>query len=69
MMQVEQYMAIYWAAACLVFWAGGGAYVSDGTLVQAVDTVCDDAKLAVPQEVLLKRTVHNMIKGEKNGSD
>lgn len=63
MMQVEQYMAIYWAAACLVLWAGGG--VTKGQMAQAVDMVCDDAKLTVPQEVLLKELVHDLSKKGK----
>lgn len=66
---MNEYMAIYWAAACLVLWAGGGAYVSGGTLMQAIDLVCDDARLSIPQEALLKRLVNNMIKEEKNGTN
>lgn len=66
---MSEYCVLYWAAACLVFWAGGGSYVSDGTLMQAVDAVCEDAKLTVPQEVLLKRTLNNMMKGDENGTN
>ena len=61
-----QYAAIYWAAACLVFWAGSG--VTDGMLIQAIDMVCDAAGLTVPQEALLKRLVHKMM-GGSNGTD
>lgn len=53
-----EYAAIYWAAACLAFWAGCG--VSDGQVSDAVNIVCDEAKLTVPQEVLLKEIVNKM---------
>ena len=62
-----EYASIYWAAACLVFWAGRG--VSDAKLADAVNMVCDDAKLTIPQEGLLKRIVCQLIaKGENNGA-
>lgn len=60
---MTEYAALYWAAACLVFWAGGG--VTKGQMAQAVDMVCDDAKLTVPQEVLLKELVHDLSKKGK----
>lgn len=59
---MTQYAAIYWAAACLCLWAGCG--VSDGQLVSAIDMICDEAGLTVPQEVLLKRMVKDMIMEE-----
>ena len=62
-----EYASIYWAAACLVFWAGRG--VSDAKLADAVNMVCDDAKLTIPQESLLKRLVGQLLaKGEGNGA-
>lgn len=60
---MSEYAALYWAAACLVFWASGG--VTKGQMVQAVDMVCDDAKLTVPQEVLLKDIVRDLSKKGK----
>lgn len=60
---MTEYAALYWAAACLVFWAGGG--VTKGQMAQAVDMVCDDAKLTVPQEVLLKELVQDLSKKGK----
>ena len=64
-----EYASIYWAAACLAFWAGRGCCnVTDGQLADAINMVCDEAKLTVPQEGLLKRIVMEMIrKGEDNG--
>jgi len=57
---MDEYRTIYLAAACLVFWAGCG--VSDGQLADAVNMVCDEAHLTVSQEVLLKRTVIDMMR-------
>jgi hypothetical protein len=54
----NEYVAIYWAAACLAFWAGCG--VSDGQMSDAVNMVCDGSGLTVPQEVLLKKLVNEM---------
>lgn len=68
-MNIAQYSMIYWAAACLVLWAGGGAYVPDGLLAQAINGVCDEAKLTVPQEALLKRLVIKMMNGGAHGAD
>ena len=60
---MDEYAAIYWAAACLVFWAGrGGCNVTGGQLSDAVNMVCDNAKLTLPQEGLLKMLVWNMLK-------
>lgn len=53
---------MYWAAACVAFWAGGA---TDGQKVQAIDMICDDAKLTVPQEVLLKQLFQKLTKEEK----
>lgn len=66
-----EYASIYWAAACLVFWAGRGCCnVSDGQLADAVNMVCDEAGLTVPQEGLLKRIVNDMMKkGCPDGSE
>lgn len=60
---MSEYCVLYWAAACLVFWAGGG--VTKGQMAQAVDMVCSDAKLTVPQEVLLKDLVQDLSRKEK----
>lgn len=56
-----EYSAIYWAAACLAFWAGSG--VTDLQMCDAVGSVCKDAGLTLPQEILLKDTVKEMIGG------
>lgn len=63
---MNEYAAIYWAAACLVFWASGG--VTKGKFAKAVETVCKDAGLSVPQEVLLTRLIKKMTKRTKNGT-
>lgn len=55
MSKIDEYAVIYWAAACLAFVAGCG--LTDGQLADAVNIVCDDAKLTVPQEALLKKFV------------
>lgn len=55
---MDEYMALYWAAACLVFWAGGG--VTKGQFAEAVDKICGVANLSIPQEVLFKRIVQDM---------
>jgi hypothetical protein len=55
---MSEYAVIYWAAACLVFWAGGG--VTKGQFAEAVDMVVKEAKLTVPQEVLLKKVIQKM---------
>lgn len=60
---MEEYAALYWAAACLVFWAGCG--VSDLQMAEAVNMVCDDAHLTVPQEALFKKLIHSI--GSKEG--
>ena len=63
---MEEYMAIYWAAACLVFWAGRGCCnVSAGQLADAINAVCDDASLTPPQEALMKRIIAKMTGGVK----
>ena len=54
---IDEYASIYWAAACLGFWAGCG--VSDVQFANAVNMVCDSAKLSVPQECRLKRIIHD----------
>ena len=59
---MDEFAAIYWAAACLVFWAGSG--VTDGQLADAVNLTCDMSGLTVPQEAVLKETITNMMKGE-----
>ena len=60
---MSEYCVLYWAAACLVFWVGGG--VTKGQMAQAVDMVCNDAKLTIPQEVLLKDLVQDLSRKEK----
>jgi len=55
---VNEYSALYWAAACLVFWAGSG--VTKGQFAKAVDKICCIAKLSVPQEVLFKRIIRDV---------
>lgn len=64
---MDEFAAIYWAAACLVLWAGGG--VSDGQFADAVNITCDIAKLTAAQEAVLKETISNMMKGERNGTN
>lgn len=59
---VDEFVSIYFAAACLAFWAGCG--VSDVQFADAVNMVCDDAELSVPQETLLKRLAHEMTRKE-----
>lgn len=54
---IDEYASIYWAAACLGFWASCG--VSDLQFAKAVNMVCDEARLSVPQECLLKRIIHD----------
>lgn len=54
---IDESASIYWAAACLVFWAGCG--VSDVQFANAVNMVCDEAKLSVAQECLLKRIIND----------
>ena len=64
---MDDYASIYWAAACLVFWACCG--VSDGQLADAVNMVCDEAHLTIPQESLLKRLVNTLrYGGEVHGA-
>lgn len=56
---IDEYASIYWAAACLGLWAGRGCCnVSDVQFANAVNMVCDEARLSVPQEGLLKRISH-----------
>ena len=62
---VDEFVSIYFAAACLAFWAGCGCCnVSDVQFADAVNMVCDDAELSVPQETLLKRLAHEMTRKE-----
>lgn len=63
---MDEYAAIYWAAACLVFWAYRG--VTDGQLADAVNLTCDMARLTVSQEAVLKNLINDMQKGEKDGT-
>lgn len=63
---MDEYAAIYWAAACLVFWACRG--VTDGQLADAVNLTCDMARLTVRQEAVLKNLINDMQKGEKDGT-
>lgn len=65
--RLGEYASMYWAAACLAFWAGCGA--TDAQLSDAVAMVCDGAGLTVPQEALLTRLLHDMLKGGRNGGD
>ena len=58
MQGMDEYASIYWAAACLVFWAGCG--VSDVQFAKAVQMVCEKAGLSVVQEILLKDIAHKM---------
>lgn len=59
---MDDLLAIYWAAASLMLWAGGG--VSDGQLSDAVNLTCDMARLSVQQEAILKSIIGEMQKGE-----
>ena len=62
---MDEYACIYWAAACLAFWAGRRCCnVSSAQFADAVNMVCDGAGLTVPQEVLFKRIIHKMTGGE-----
>ena len=61
---MDEYRSIYWAAACLAFWAGCG--VTDGQLSDAVNMTCDMAGLTVAQEAVLKETFNKMMEGESN---
>ena len=55
---IGEYASIYYAAACLLQWAGCGVSdVSDVQFANAVNMVCDEAELTVQQEALLKRIV------------
>jgi hypothetical protein len=45
-----------------VFWAGCG--VSDLQMAEAVNMVCDDAHLTVPQEALFKKLIHSIGSGK-----
>ena len=51
---MEEFASIYWAAACIVLWAGSG--VTDGQLADAVNLTCDMSGLTVPQEAVFKET-------------
>lgn len=69
-MMDKEYASIYWAAACLVFWAGGGSNVTAGQLNDAVNMVCDRAELTPSQEGLMKTIVWKMLKkGVDNGAE
>jgi len=59
---MEEFASIYWAAACLAFWAGSG--VTDGQIADAVSMTCDMAGLTATQEAALKETFNKMMKGE-----
>lgn len=62
---IGEYASIYWAAACLVFWAGRNcSNVSSGQFADAVAMVCDTAKLTLPQEALLKRIINKLTKDQ-----
>lgn len=61
---MNEYAAIYWAAACLVFWAGCGSDVTAGQLDDAINMVCDEATLTLPQESLLKTMVWKLLNKE-----
>ena len=60
-MDVSEYASIYWAAAYLVLWAGSGTYVTEVQLNDAINSVCDKAKLTPSQEGLLKSIVHKLL--------
>lgn len=62
---MEEYSAIYWAAACLVFWACRG--VTDGQLADAVNMTCDMARLTATQEAVMKNLINDMKKGVADG--
>ncbi len=57
---IDEYASIYWAAACLVFWAACG--VSDGQFADAVNLTCDMSGLTASQEAVLKETINKMTK-------
>lgn len=56
--KIDEYASIYWAAACLLLWAGCG--VSDIQFARAIDVFCDDAGMSVPQEALLRKIIEEM---------
>lgn len=58
---MEEYSVLYWAATCLVFWAGRG--VSDGQFADAVNLICDMSRLTVQQESVMKNLIVEMQKG------
>lgn len=64
--RIDEYESIYWAAACLAFWAGCG--VSDVQLSDAVNLTCDVARITVAQEAVLKETMSILMKGENDGA-
>lgn len=64
---MEEFASIYWAAACIVLWAGSG--VTDGQLADAVNLTCDMSGLTVPQEAVFKETINKLMKGERDGTD
>lgn len=59
---MDDFAAIYWAAACIVLWAGSG--VSDGQFADAVNLTCDMSGLTASQEAVLKETINKMTKGK-----
>lgn len=59
---MDEYVSIYWAAACLVFWAGGGSNVTARQLNDAIGMICDEAALTPPQEGLLKTIVWRLMR-------
>lgn len=61
---MDEYAPIYWAAACLSFWADG---LSDGQFADAVNTVCNEASLKPAQKSLLKRIVNKITQGVGDG--
>lgn len=64
---MSEYCVLYWAAACLAFWAGGG--ITKGQFADAVDAIVREADMTVPQEVLFKMIVNNMTnKGKEYGA-
>jgi len=59
---MDEFAEIYWAAACLVFWAGCG--VSDCQFADAVNLTCDMSGLTASEEAVLKETINKMTKGK-----
>lgn len=66
-----EYAVLYWAAACLVNWAGRSVSgVTGRQLDDAVNMVCDEADMTIQQEGLLKMLLWKLMKkGVRDGAE